>query len=299
MSSPVEPLTLVGEAPTADEQQEATNEPPPTAPTAPAEVPVRDRARPKKPLPTSRIAFGKQLDLLRAWANASGPSGKVVTNRDVAGIVSMSADTVSLANTFFSAMGLLQKADGGYLPGQPTLDFNSAYEWTPETAAQKLAPTLRDAWFAEALLPSLKQRPMPKQEALAKLGAAASVGQTYAPQLGLLLDFLEVAGLIEREGETIRAARSEPHGEAPAAEPNPAQATPERKDQHVQRSGGAGVTTSFSQQPEGQIQFNVSFRVSMAEIAGWQPERITAFFGGIAAVLAAKGGVEQDATNLS
>ena len=33
----------------------------------------------------------------------------------------------------------------------------------------------------------------------------------------------------------------------------------------------------------------------MAEFAGWQPERISAFFSGVAQVLAAKGNVEKEA----
>lgn len=33
----------------------------------------------------------------------------------------------------------------------------------------------------------------------------------------------------------------------------------------------------------------------MQEFSGWEPERIAAFFNGIAAVLAAKGAVEQKA----
>ena len=44
---------------------------------------------------------------------------------------------------------------------------------------------------------------------------------------------------------------------------------------------------------EGTIQFHVSVRVDMTEFAGWKADRITAFFGGIAQVLAAKGDLEK------
>ena len=56
------------------------------------------------------------------------------------------------------------------------------------------------------------------------------------------------------------------------------------------------VSTVFSQPADGLVQFNVSVKVDMREFAGWAPERITAFFGGIAQVLAAKGSIEKVAS---
>jgi hypothetical protein len=53
------------------------------------------------------------------------------------------------------------------------------------------------------------------------------------------------------------------------------------------------VVTSFAAPTEGIVQFHVSVRVDMGEFKGWAPERIAAFFGGIAQVLAAKGKVEE------
>jgi len=40
------------------------------------------------------------------------------------------------------------------------------------------------------------------------------------------------------------------------------------------------------------VAFDVRLQVDMAEMATWSPDRITAFFGGIAAVLAAKNASE-------
>ena len=45
------------------------------------------------------------------------------------------------------------------------------YEWNPETAAQKLGPTLRAAWFSEALTKKLAYSPMDEAAALTALGA--------------------------------------------------------------------------------------------------------------------------------
>jgi hypothetical protein len=57
------------------------------------------------------------------------------------------------------------------------------------------------------------------------------------------------------------------------------------------------VSTAFVQPTEGVVQFHVSVKVDMNEFASWRPDRITAFFGGIAAVLRAKGKVEEDASD--
>ncbi len=46
---------------------------------------------------------------------------------------------------------------------------------------------------------------------------------------------------------------------------------------------------------EGVVQFHVTVNVSMKQLAGWAPDRITAFFGGVAQVLAAKGADNDDA----
>ncbi|MGH9555713.1 MAG: hypothetical protein ACRD2Y_07810, partial [Terriglobales bacterium] len=64
-------------------------------------------ARPTKILPTDRITFTRQLDILRAWAAISGPMGKIATNNAVADVVKMQASTVSMANAFLNSVGLL------------------------------------------------------------------------------------------------------------------------------------------------------------------------------------------------
>jgi hypothetical protein len=55
---------------------------------------------------------------------------------------------------------------------------------------------------------------------------------------------------------------------------------------------GRGVSTAAA--PIGGVQFGVNVSVDMAEMAGWEPARIAAFFSGIAEVLSAKKGVEPE-----
>jgi hypothetical protein len=243
------------------------------------------RTRPTKTLPTDRITFSKQLEILRAFGTLGGASGtSVVTNKDVADAVKMQPSTVSLANPFFVSVNILQKADDGCIPSAYVIEMIRAKEWTPETASHKLAPPLRDSWFGTTLLPKLSFAPMSEESALAKLAEACTASPEYKPQLRMLIDYLIIAGLVEREGDQLKAAKTE--GATLGSKAEVTTAKPIERER-------AQVATGFTQTPEGAVNFHISIRVEMAEFAGWRPDRIAAFFNGIAAVLAAKANVEQ------
>jgi hypothetical protein len=249
------------------------------------------KAKPTRSLPTDRIAFPKQLDILRAFAAASGQSGKGVTNSEVAAIVNMKSETVSLGNGFLLDIGLLSRGEGGIIPSQEVFAFQRGYEWNPETAANKLAPKIAQTWFAAALLPRLSFRPLEEDAAIQVLADAASAGPDYKGQLGICIEYLIAAGIVQRDGTLLKTVKG-------AAVTVPA--TPEMSNgggQPKPTAGGASaVTTGFTQpSPGGAVQFNVAVSVDMAEFAEWKPERIVAFFNGIAAVLAAKAAIEKEA----
>lgn len=247
------------------------------------------KTRPTKILPTDRITFSRQLDLLRAFAAASGQNGKVVTNEEVADIVNMSSSTVSMANAFFKDAGFLRQGEGGYLPSGEVVAFNLAYQWNPDTASHKLSPLLRESWFAKAIMPKLAFRPLDEGEAIATLAEAAAAGPDYRGQLRLLLDYLEAAGLVQRDGNLIRLAQT---GVAAATGGGM-----EKPPAPLPRVGGETPATLeqpiFAQPTQGVVQFQVNVKVNMAELAGWEADRITAFFAGIAQVLAAKRRIEE------
>jgi hypothetical protein len=187
------------------------------------------RLKPTKALPTERIAFHKQLDMLRAFAVAYTTTQKAVTNAEVADIVKMAATTVPHANAFFSETGLLLRQDGAYIPSEDVMRFHRAHEWNPENAAHKLAPTLRMTWFANTLIPKLAFRgSIDEREAISLLAEAAGAAPEFKGALDVLLQYLAVSGLIDRDGTTIRKtvagipadARTEPPP-MPIATPSP------------------------------------------------------------------------------
>src|SRR5579883_519265 len=81
--------------------------PPPKRKLPPPQV----RPKPAKVLPSQRIAFDKQLDILRAYAAASGPSCTPVSSEQVSKIVGMAESSFPLVNPFFCDVGFIQKIE--------------------------------------------------------------------------------------------------------------------------------------------------------------------------------------------
>lgn len=288
-------MTLVTKpSPEKQPSQAVQPPPPPRKPETKKPAPKKsERSRPTQTLPTERIAFTKQLDLLRVYASASGAAKKVVTLAEVESIIKMKASTVSLTSAFFTDTGLLLKTDKGFIPSDAVMNFQRAHAWNPETASHKLAPAIQATWFAQRLLPKLSFRPISEQEAVNDLAEACAASPDYEPQLKLLLDYMAAAGLIVRDGDHVRTnvvsgtVRAVPVASNTVTDDPPMAATAVK----------SSVTTAFAQPTEGTIQFHVSVKVDMAEFAGWRADRITAFFSGIAQVLAAKGELEKNSTD--
>lgn len=250
------------------------------------EVLKAPKSKPTKPLPTARIAFTKQLDVLRAYAAISGQSAKPATNKEVGDIMKMVETTVSMGNAFFCAIGLLQRTDAGFVPSSEVMNYSRAYAWKPEGAAHQLSPAIRAAWFSEALLPKLGFGPLEEDDALARLAQTAAAGPEYRNQLKVCLEYMEAAGIITRDGTILRLNKDSALPKAAetvdtAPTPEPGQTKP------------GSVATGFTQSAN-LFQFHIDINVDLNELREWKPERIAALFAGIAQVISAKGGLEQN-----
>jgi hypothetical protein len=256
-------------------------------------APAKSKQDPTKRLPTPRIKFSKQLDVIRAYAIKSLNGTRPASYKDAAEVTGIHLNTVSLMVGFLVENGFLDRIGGDTMPTRAVLDFAQAHNWSAETAPQKLAPIVRNSWFGELLLTKLAFRSMSEDEAIAELGGAIAAGTEYKPSIGMLIDYAVATALVRRDGNQLSL------GEASAPEPTAA-SKPERTTSSEQRDDAASpsrptaatVATSFMN-TEGAVQFHVSIRVSMQEMSGWTPDRITAFFTGLAQVLAAKKGTEE------
>lgn len=220
------------------EPNESTEQPAPAisspgeSPAQPTKAPKAKKPKPQRLLPTDRMALSKQVDLLRAYGSLS-QSGAPVANGKVAEVVELHPSTVSLANAFLVEVGLLIRGADGLVPNADVVAFARAHDWNSETAPQKLAPTMRAAWFGAALLPRVKFRQQTKQEALAVLAEAAAAGTEHKGQLESLLELMEIAGLVSIDGDSVRAGRA-----AVGDEPSSNKPKEERKESDGEREDG-------------------------------------------------------------
>lgn len=168
-----------------------------------------------KVLPTERVSFEKQMNVLRAYAAASGQEKKAVTNDEVAAVLSgLAASSISLCNPFFSDCGLLIAEGRKQKPSDAVFDYLHAYEWNPESAATKLRPALIDSWAAKELLPKLAFRTLGKDEAIKFLAEASKAQKAHRRNLETLLEFLNAAGVLLIEGNSVsKLQASQPGGD--------------------------------------------------------------------------------------
>lgn len=256
-----------------------------------AEEAASKKPKPTKTLPSDRITVSKQLDILRAYAAASANGTKSATIIEVGEIVKMAPTTVSTANAFLSSINLIQRADAGsYIPSSEAVSFLKAYEWNTETASHKLGPVMKESWFGQALLPRITFGPIDEETAIAVLAEASSAVPEYRNNLKAIIEFMAAGGLVQRENGQIRLAKQSP---AAIAEPGAVPKDEKKKEPSVTSSG---VATAFTQPKTGGFNLNIAIEVDMAEFSTWRPERIQAFFRGVAEVLAAKADVEKGGT---
>jgi hypothetical protein len=158
-----------------------------------------------KPLPTARIAFAKQLQLLLAYASKYEQTKQPVSNADVAGVVELAEQTVSLANAFFTSTGFLAKVDPGYVPSSAVGSYHRTYQFSPDGAARELLPVLVETWFARALLLKVTVAgSISVDQARMALSRESGATVEYRAQLDMLIEYLVAGGVLIRDGDQLR-----------------------------------------------------------------------------------------------
>lgn len=260
--------------------------------TASDQSTVRVADKPTRPLPATRVGFAKQMEMLRAGAVLVSQGTSAPTNAQIAELVGIHKNTSVYVYPFFLDVGFVTKSGDGYIPASEVLAYGKAFNWNAETAPQKLAPLLRRAWFGIALMPKLAMGQMEERRAIEILAGESGAGPAYEGQLKTILQYLGVAGLIRREGDVIRAGVAAT--EQVEVEQKPRTEPPPAEEPTGVRPGAPrpAITTAFTQAPEGVLRFSVDVNVDLREFSTWRPDRISAFWAGIAQVLAAKAAVE-------
>lgn len=241
-----------------------------------------DNQKPTRALPTDRVGFEKQTEVLRAYGAVA--EEEAATSSAISTVVQIHPSSVSVCNPFFLESGLIEKAGTGYKAGADVAAFHHAMEWDPETAGAKLAPTLRDTWYWKVLQPRLTLGSRDEAEAVRVLAEECRAGPSYRPQIKLILDYLTLAGIIVRDGGQIKRGPQASAGEGNGATSTPAK--PPSVEPHQPPTPPVKPTTQ--QTAFAGVGVEASIRVTEREIASWSPEQIREFFAGLAAVIAAK-----------
>lgn len=164
-----------------------------------------------KNLPTDRIAFDKQISILRAFAAAySANGGKPVTTDEAGDVLTpkFSGLTVTQVIAFFTDVGLLARSDkGGYIPSAEVLEFNKACQWDELEAKAKLRSIFEGTWFYRSLAPRLELAPQSKTNCLAILAGESKAEPEHKARLQNLINFLEYAGIVSLIGDTVSVLR--------------------------------------------------------------------------------------------
>ncbi|TFH72382.1 hypothetical protein E3V39_12440 [Gammaproteobacteria bacterium LSUCC0112] len=180
---------------------ELEQDPPPARPS---------QSKSKYNLPSAKLAVQNQFTLLKAFAVASTDARKPVSIQDIADIQGLSPNSVSICNPFFVESGLIHKSGHSFTPCQEVIAYRQRLEWEDLDAGKKLAPVIRNTWFSEALVLRLQMNPITEDNAVQVLSEVSSAHPSERRQLSMLLDYMEFAGIIARDGNMVRLVKEKP-----------------------------------------------------------------------------------------
>jgi hypothetical protein len=205
---------------------------PPTAPTVGTDPPGSGGANPPssgssaksqkqradRSLPTDRLNFDKQVEVLRAIAQMSGNGRRPVTAEDLSAAIGLKGNTGGLSNKFFRDSGWVESAGRGmYAATDPLLEYHRHLNVDAQDllgARRYLAAASQASWYWETLEPLLDEGGARQTMILHALSKAAGAYE-HTPQLLLVLAWLEWLGLVRREGDLLfRSAAVSVHHEA-------------------------------------------------------------------------------------
>lgn len=274
----------------ADSGTGSTEPPAPSGSTRAAQ-----RSRPTRVLPTDRVKFDLQLEILRTFARLSAGK-RPVNSEQIASALKVSTNTAALSNAFFVECGWLSRVGRGqYVATEPAVQYNRRMEFAATTAAttaaavELLAESARTSWYWEVLEPNLTAGRMSKNEVLVILATEANASEEHRPQLENILNWMAFLNLIETDGESMVATEAA----LDAGDTEPAQADAEgdtdlmpkygqgASDKPEDRRPGVGRVNSSG---DVVIAFSTDLRLTGEDLASLSPDQIRALFEGLGMV---------------
>lgn len=158
----------------------------------------------KHPLPSPRISFERQFEVLRAYVAASKDGKEAVGYNDF-GKLTVSPTNVSGNNKFFEHLTLIAKAEGApgkYVPTKDAIQICKDFAWKKEDNVRSiLADLISRSWFGESAKTLLATRGrVTENDLLAQLGYDSGADpEKHMASLKVLVEYLKFSGLIRLE----------------------------------------------------------------------------------------------------
>jgi hypothetical protein len=250
------------------------------------------KQRADRSLPTDRLSFEKQVEVLRAIAQMSGNARRPVTAEDLSAAIGLKGNTGGLSNKFFRDCGWVESAGrGAYAATEPLLEHHRHLNVDAQDVAgarRYLAASARGSWFWEAIEPMLDDGGARQTMILHSLSKAAGAYE-HTPQLLLILTWLDWLGLVRRDGELLFRTASAEGG--PTAEPGssledesahdvltaaPADLSGTQGSEMADCSGSVDLADRLADRTEASalVSFNFSVRITADDAAKLSAEQL-------------------------
>lgn len=216
----------------ADKAQQTPNQP----------DPKNSERKPTKKLPYRKFSSANQFKLLQAIGTLSNTELKPLMVKDIAEVAEAHPNTVSACNPFFIDIGLLTKTGHQFSPDISVVHYADRLKWEDPDAGRKFAGLMDVTWFATCLRPRMQMKALTNKEAVAFLSDASGASPKYKAQLLMLIDFLELAGLVERNGEMLSWSKAGAM-DAPSEQKNQVEDEPKDKNKPEDSAELSGYRT--------------------------------------------------------
>lgn len=199
----------------------------PQSDTTPAPVAVSPkRKRLSKTLPTSRIPFKKQLEIISAIPIAFDKHAGPVGFKEVGEVMGLAEATLLQASAFFGDVGLIKRVEGGkFIPANELQEYGRIRGFSVEKAWLKLGSLFEKSWFGQELLPRLRLKEINETDAVHCLAEASLAEKEHQENLEMCILFLERVGLLGRDAGVLKLGANNTDGAA-SKEAIPASAPP-------------------------------------------------------------------------
>lgn len=260
-----------------------------TPPTTPPEGGSPNRSAPKAradlALPTNRLSFENQLEVLKQVAVMSGNARRGSTAQAMSAALGLKSETGGLNSRFFRAAGWFEAVNRGeYTASAGLLDYNRHITLDPSGHFEATAGMRREvqkSWFWEAIEGMLTSgQPVQLRVLLLTLSKVANAND-HGIQLETIIDWLVWVGLLTREEDTVKLAVQPAH--EPEVEPDAERQVdqtgdvdePHREEKvEDQENTPALAKRAEVADPEAMVSFNLSVRITADDMKTMTDEQM-------------------------